>query len=119
MLWVDKHAHRRNVVPEFVHQVHYGRLLQIFVLTLPASPVLHLEAPLQVVLARIRPCQASPSHIPHQISFQERVHNATAPEVVDISTLSSLVGRLIVDGIAYIIDRTEGEGDPQYQVIED
>ena len=104
-LLVDRLARFVNAEPEFEPVVHYGQLLSIYILPLPASPELKLASPTTLVLACIKPC-AIPTNqrLPDGTPFF--TPRESSVEVVDLQTVAAVVGRVEVGNLTYIIDRS-------------
>lgn len=116
-LLVDRNAHRQNAEPVFEQEVFYGRLRDVFEIHLPSSTA--LRQPGQVLLlALIQPCpkNCAPRQIPNTWSFLPGEHSQASKEVVDISTISAVVGRFSWNGVEYIIDWTDGAVDPYIEM---
>ncbi|KII93389.1 hypothetical protein PLICRDRAFT_99540, partial [Plicaturopsis crispa FD-325 SS-3] len=99
---VDIHASRRRVQPVYRTESFYGQLQHILVVNLPASPDLGLTTPTALILAAIRTCdvEAHNDLDMHYYSHYGRL------EVVDITCLQCLVGRVPVGNRWAIIDRS-------------
>jgi hypothetical protein len=117
---VDRLAHRPRAIPEFESRVFYGRLLNIFVLNLPSNGTLGLPAPQTLILARVQECPITdPPPIPDTDSYIQREFDSTTPYVIDLQTISAVVGRFEWQGRIYIIDRSGGSVDPQLPDLPD
>ena len=101
--------HRPKEIPRYRDKSFYGQLLEIFEITLPATPELLLDQPYTFLLARIRPCNTENSPIPRFHRFNCHTHAASAPEVVDLAVLEAVVGRIEVERWSYIVDRSTVE----------
>ncbi|KAF5374458.1 hypothetical protein D9615_009129 [Tricholomella constricta] len=101
-LLVDKHARSRDREPEYEPQSFYGQLENIFVVKLPATPDLELVQPATLILAAIRTCtvEAENSLDMHYYKRQGRT------EVVDMTSVQCVVGRVKVGNMYAIIDRS-------------
>jgi hypothetical protein len=117
---VDRLAHRPRAIPEFENRVFYARLLNIFVLSLPSNGILGLAAPQTLVLARVQECPITvPPPIPGTHSYVQREFDSTTPYVIDLQTISAVVGRFEWRDRIYIIDRSGGSVDPQLPDLPD
>lgn len=102
---IDKNeAHRKKPV-ELVWTNLYGRLLYVFLITLPAAPHLNLPRPTTVALAAIHKCDVELKDPELEIHYYRNMSNV---DVVDITTVKALVGRIAWDGWWAIIDRSAG-----------
>ena len=114
MLLVDRNTHRIHAAEDNHILVHYGELLNIYVLPLPASPLLKLKEPETLVLAHIRPpCPIKHLQYLHEAIPSYHTNSVGTIEVVDLTVLSAVVGRLIDGNETYIIDRTTALDDPE------
>ena len=102
-----------NAPPRWANKTFYGRLLNIFVVPLRAEPSVSLNDPQTLVLARVRECPLLENPvIPGSKCYIAQSHDALAPYVIDLETISAVVGRFEWEGHTYIIDRTDGSVDP-------
>jgi hypothetical protein len=91
----------------------------MFVLDLPATPTLRLSSPKTLILALVQECPISdPPPIPHTKSYLERDFESKAPYIIDLETISAVVGRLSWQGRSYILDRTGDTVDPAVPVAD-
>jgi hypothetical protein len=107
---VDVYAHRRNTPPKFELQTFYGQLTHIYRVHFSAAvPALQIDEPTTFILAAIRTCVMEPDdHLLKGIDthFYSR-HGAL--DVIDITSVQSLVGRVQDTGGNWaIIDRSGG-----------
>ena len=101
---IDRNAHQRNRPANHVHINLYGQLETIFSIPFPAATELGLDEPFKVVVAAIWKAKTSvktPLHIPYYSEMG-------GMEVVDISVIKCLVGRIEDRGEWAIVDRTAG-----------
>jgi hypothetical protein len=98
---VDLHAHRRGKTPEFESQNFFGQLKRILLLELPSAQRLNLNEPTTVILALIREVKST---IKNGIYYYK---DFGAEEVVDLSTLQCVVGRIWDRNEWAIIDRSD------------
>lgn len=106
---MDGVSHRPNALSQYKDVKFYGRLLEIYEITLPATAELFLEEPYTFLLGRIRPCSTEAGPIPGFPRFNRHIHASAAPEVIDLGTVEAVVGRIEVERWAYIVDRSSGE----------
>jgi hypothetical protein len=86
--------------------VLYGRLLSIYVVTIPATADFRLLETETLLLARIKPCPITPGPIPATTSYSQTDFNHhSRPVIVDLRMISAVVGRLEYGERFYIIDR--------------
>jgi hypothetical protein len=103
---VDKHAHARRRLPEFVWQTHFGQLEHLVSFQLPASPGLHLATARTFLFAGIRQCRSSPGTTNSRFHHYDELG---ALEFVDLTTVDKLVGRVKHDANGrrfFIVDRS-------------
>ena len=101
---VDRNAHQRNRPVNHVHVNLYGQVETFFSVPLPAAAELELDEPFKVVVAAIRKVRTS-LKTPLSIPYYSEMGGM---EVVDISVIKCLVGRIEDCGEWAIIDRTAG-----------
>lgn len=106
-MYVDRYANRRTRKPEYELKTCYGQLEHLFCVTFTnstAAQSLGLQGD-TAILAAIRGCVLSSETIPGlDIHFYSSLG---ALEVVDVTTIQSLVGRVPDDGHGWaIIDRS-------------
>jgi hypothetical protein len=101
---VDKNAQSKNAAEDLQETIFFGRLDDIYVVTLPPIPALdpELTSSSQVILAGIRNCKVT-SKNGLGMSYYE---NFGRYEVVDIECVQCVVGRVLDRGSWAIIDRT-------------
>ena len=94
--------------------VHYGQLLNLYILHLPQSVPLGLQQPETLVLACIKPvCPIERLYyLSDAIPFFCTNDTGTL-EIVDLSVLSAVVGRINDGNETYILDRTSCLNDPE------
>ena len=112
---VDKNARhvRKPIVLE--SGVFFGQLQNIFVIKIPASPALKLEET-TLILAAVRTCANPRMKGENDIYYYSREGHL---EVIDISCVQCLVGR-VKDGSEWaIIDRSDGCARPVFVVEDD
>ena len=106
-LLVDRNTHRVHAAEDNHILVHYDELLNIYILPLPASPLLKLKEPETLVLARTRPpCPIERLRYLHEAIPSYRTNSVGTIEVIDLSVLSAVVGCLIDGNETYILDCT-------------
>lgn len=105
---VDKFAHLRNTPAKYELKTFYGQLTHIYRVHFPgACPALDIEEPTTYILAAIRTCVMAPDD-PRlhgiDVHFYSRYG---ALDVIDITSVQSLVGRVKTTGGEWaIIDRS-------------
>ncbi|KAF5370298.1 hypothetical protein D9758_006954 [Tetrapyrgos nigripes] len=100
---IDQNARVRNVDIEEQRAVFFGRLQHLFVVDFPAAPTLGLEEPTTFILAGIERCDVL---FKDQMGFSYYA-NLKPLEVLDITTVQCLVGRVIAGPTQWaIIDRS-------------
>jgi hypothetical protein len=98
---VDRHARRRRKTPDFESQSFFGQLKRILLLELPSAQRLNLDEPTTVILALIQEVKAT---LRNGIFYYK---NFGVDEVVDLSTLQCVVGRIRDRDEWAIIDRSD------------
>ncbi|EKM74272.1 hypothetical protein AGABI1DRAFT_95753 [Agaricus bisporus var. burnettii JB137-S8] len=98
---VDKFARQRNRRPEFVPVVFYGQLKRIIILQIPASVELDQESPSTAILVVVDSLKTI-----KQGNLDYSVKQGPL-EVVDLSTVKCVVGRVNDRGRWGIVDRNE------------
>lgn len=92
---VDKNQRRRKAAPAFELQTFYGQLEHIYRINFPvAVPALEIVGPTTYILAAIRTCVLKPDDPALQdldIHFYSRLGGL---DVIDITSVQSLVGRV-------------------------
>ncbi|PPQ82425.1 hypothetical protein CVT26_013426 [Gymnopilus dilepis] len=101
-LLVDRNARSRKKAPEYVPETFYGQLRRIFVLEMPASDELGTTESQTLILGSILTCKIEMQNDLDMHYFKQ--YRGT--EVVDISTIQCLVGRVKDRGWWVIIDRS-------------
>lgn len=106
-LLVDKNARKRNTVPHYEPVAFYGQLQHILVVRLPPAPELDPESPELLsdtiyILAAIHRCETT---MTNSMGFPIYTKMGRT-EVVDITSVQCLVGRVPVSNYWVIIDRT-------------
>jgi hypothetical protein len=101
-LLVDKHAGTKGVPSEFTPKSFFGQLKNILVVTLSASKPLKLSAPTTLILAVIHSCNVD-AHDDLDIHYYK---NLGRTEVVDMTAVQCVVGRVKVGGRWAILDRS-------------
>ncbi|EKM77547.1 hypothetical protein AGABI1DRAFT_43273 [Agaricus bisporus var. burnettii JB137-S8] len=102
---VDKYAHQRNRAPEYVKRTFFGQLLRIIVLDLPPTPQLELDTRLTVIYAVVQAVKARVKKLSPE-SNGYYYQQTGAVEVVDLSTVKSVVGRVQDGNKWFIVDRS-------------
>jgi hypothetical protein len=97
---VDIHANNRRLAPKFEVQTFSGQLENILVVRLPATPQLALDTGSTLILAGIRQCVNAINSMGLFYSKMGRF------EVVDMTCVQCLVGRVENDKRWAIIDRS-------------
>ena len=101
--------------PDFEAVVHYGQLLDIFVIHLPSSPVLHLETDTTLILACIKQYRIPRNQHLTPLNIQYHTpQDSLLVEVVDLQTLSAVIGRVQLGNTTYLIDRSGVAVDAEY-----
>lgn len=103
-LLVDIYANDVHAEPVFEMGTFYGQLQHIYVVHLPANQDLRLKTPTTHFLAGIR----SSNIAEHNANGMPRYKKAGAFEVVDMTSVQSLVGRIFDRTKWTIIDRSGG-----------
>jgi hypothetical protein len=101
-LLVDKHARRRRHTPNFEIKTHYGQLQNIFVVRLPRATELDIDEPATLILAGIKSCVLTGKNSLGMPYYMDLGHY----EVVDMTTVQCLIGRVPVGNKWGIIDRS-------------
>jgi hypothetical protein len=101
-LLVDENARLANTEPHFVPETFYGQLQHIFVIEMPAARQLGVSNPEILILGAILTCNIE-EHNDLDMHYY-KTHGRT--EVVDITTVQCLVGRIRDRGSWAIIDRS-------------
>ena len=98
---MDRYARQRKRIPEFEVQNFFGQLQRILVLELPSTPRLNIAMPTTVILALIREVKAT---LRNGIYYYK---DFGVEEVVDLSNLQCVVGRIWDRDQWAIIDRSD------------
>jgi hypothetical protein len=98
---VDRHAHRRRKTPDFELENFFGQLKHILVLELPSAQQLNLDEPTTVILALIQEVKAT---LRNGIYYYK---DFGVEEVVDLSNVQCVVGRIWDRNEWAIIDRSD------------
>jgi len=101
-LLVDKNARFVNAEPHFVPETFYGQLQHIFAIKMPAARQLGISQPEILILGALLTCSIE-EHNDLDMHYY-KTHGRT--EVVDITTVQCLVGRVKDRGSWAIIDRS-------------
>lgn len=101
-LLVDRNASRRNACLEFVPETFYGQLQHIFLVEMPIAMELGIQEPQTLILGSILTCDIEAQN-DLDMHYYKR-HGRT--EVVDITTIQCLVGRVKDRDWWVIIDRS-------------
>ena len=98
---VDRYARQKRRIPEFEVQNFFGQLQRILVLELPSTPRLNIAMPTTVILALIKNVKVT---LTDSVYYYK---GFGADEVVDLTTVQCVVGRIWDrDGWA-IVDRSD------------
>ncbi|KAF7347089.1 hypothetical protein MVEN_01462900 [Mycena venus] len=109
-LLVDKNARHKNKPAEFELTTFYGQLTHIYRVHIPmACPPLHTMNATTYILAAIRSCTLKPDDV-ELAGLDIHFYSAQGSlDVVDITTVQSLVGRVKHSGNTWaVIDRSGG-----------
>ena len=85
---VDRYACQKRRTPEFELQNFFGQLQHILVLELPSTPQLNLATPTTIILALIKNVKAT---LMDNVYYYKELG---ANEVVDLTTVQCIVGRI-------------------------
>ncbi|KIJ70560.1 hypothetical protein HYDPIDRAFT_184816 [Hydnomerulius pinastri MD-312] len=99
---VDKYARQKRRRPEYELKTFFGRLQHIFVVRLPPTQHLNIHTPAVHILAGIETCEIQRS-TDLDIHYFNKVGSL---DVVDISCVQCLVGRIPVASGWAIVDRS-------------
>ena len=101
-LYVDRHARRKRITPEFEEKTFFGQLNRVLVLELQAAQQLDLTRPTTIILALIQEVKAT---------LRDGIYTykefCSAEEVVDLKTVQCVVGRVKDRGMWSIVDRSD------------
>ena len=98
---MDRYARQKRRTPEFELQNFFGQLQRIFVIDLPSTPRLNIAVPTTIILALIKNVKAT---------LKDNVYHYKAfgvDEVVDLTTVQCVVGRIWDRDEWAIIDRSD------------
>lgn len=98
---VDRYARQKRRLPEFELQNFFGQLQRILVIDLPSTPRLNIAVPTTIILALIKNVKAT---------LTDNVYYYKAfgvDEVVDLTTVQCVVGRIWDRDEWAIIDRSD------------
>ena len=113
---VDKNACYPKRPVELEPKVFFGQLQHIFVVSLEASPTLKLTKSTTLILAAIRTCYNPQTKRENGIYYYSR----DGPlEVVDITCIQCLVGRVKDSDEWAIVDRSDGSTCPLFTAGEE
>ncbi|KAJ7784947.1 hypothetical protein DFH07DRAFT_864335 [Mycena maculata] len=111
-LLVDVNARRQRLAPRYVLTTFYGQLQNIFVVKLPPAAELELEEESTLILAAIQKCEIEAHN-----DLDMHYYCKDGPiEVVDISSIQCLVGRIRTTDKKHwvIIDRSGNLARPYH-----
>ena len=97
---VDRYARQKRRTPEFELQNFFGQLQHILVLELPSTPRLNLATPTTFILALIKNVKAT---LMDNVYYYKELG---ANEVVDLTTVQCVVGRIWDRDEWAIVDRS-------------
>jgi hypothetical protein len=112
---VDKYARQKRRQPEYELKTFYGHLQHLFVIRLPLAPHLNIHAPVVHILAGIETCEVQRS-TDLDIHYFNKLSGSL--DVVDITCVQCLVGRIPVASGWAIIDRSGDLARALYAVDE-
>jgi hypothetical protein len=98
---VDRYARQKKRIPEFELQNFFGQLQRILVLELPSTPRLNIAMPTTIILALIKNVK---------VTLTDNVYYYKAfgvDEVVDLTTVQCVVGRIWDRDEWAIVDRSD------------
>ncbi|PPR00475.1 hypothetical protein CVT26_009682 [Gymnopilus dilepis] len=111
-LLVDQNARRRNLPPNFIPKTFYGQLQHLILVQMPATEELGLTESQTLILGSIRTCTIEAQNDLDMHYYKD--HGRT--EVVDVSTIQCLVGRVKDRSFWVIIDRSGKLARPEFRV---
>jgi hypothetical protein len=112
---VDKHTRNRHRRPSYETRSYYGQLQHLVTIRLPAAAQYGLFEPTLFALGAIRRCDTGKFSNALEVPMYEQYGEF---EVVDLSTLQCLVGRVKVNEHLWaVIDRTGKELSASATVI--
>jgi len=97
---VDQYAHQWRRIPKFIPTLFFGQLKRLLVLELPAAPQLQLANLTTTILAVI---QSVIPTLENNIYYYKELG---VIEVVDLTTVECVVGRIWDQGRWAIVDRS-------------
>lgn len=100
---IDRYARQPRRKPQYVMKTFYGRLIHIFVVTLPPSERLRTNEPAVHFLAAIETCEIERSRDDIDAHYYTKLGSL---DMVDVTCIQCLVGRIRVEGGWAIIDRS-------------
>ena len=98
---MDRYARQKQRIPEFELQNFVGQLQRILVLELPSTPQLQIAMPTMIILAWIKNVK---------VTLTDNIYYYKAfgvDEVVDLTTVQCVVGRIWDRDEWAIIDRSD------------
>ena len=98
---MDRYAHQRRKTPEFQVEQFFGQLKRILVLEIPPTPELKLTTPTTIILAVI---QNAKTILKNGFYCYK---DLGVDEVVDLSTVQCVVGRIWDRSEWTIVDRSD------------
>ena len=101
---MDKYANQRRKKPTYELKTFYGQILYIVLIRMPATEDLHIDGLENVILASIRNCPIERVNAELDLHYYRNEKGYT--EVVDITAIQCLVGRVFDRGWWTIIDRS-------------
>lgn len=104
-------ARNRQLAPQFQLETFFGQLQTTFVVHMPVSLELGIERPETLILAAIKSCKIE-QHDRHLDVHLYKDHGRT--EVVDITSIQCVVGRVRDRNRWVIIDRSGSLARAQY-----
>ncbi|RXW22014.1 hypothetical protein EST38_g3827 [Candolleomyces aberdarensis] len=113
---VDRNAAYRNKPVDFQLTTCFGQLYQIFLIRLPPAPALDIAAPTVVLLAAIHKCDVE---LKDQDLDFHYYRNMSHLDLVDITCIKALVGRVAWDGWWAIIDRSGKLSRGHFEDVDD
>jgi hypothetical protein len=98
---VDRYARQKRITPEFELQNFFGQLQHIFVLEIPSTPRLDIAMPTTIILALIKNVKTT---LVDNVYYYKVLG---VDEVVDLTTVQCVVGRIWDRDEWVIIDRSD------------
>jgi len=102
-LYVDKFRNQRRKKPKFELKTFYGQIQHIILLKMPAAEELRLDSTETVILASIKNIAIKRS-IDLDLHYYQNEEGYT--ELVDITAIQCLVGRIFDRGWWTVVDRS-------------